>query len=335
MPLVRTSERSTFKRCRQQWYWSYVEQLAPLDEFPALRFGTLIHRAMETHFIKGKKRGPHPVIAFKKFYDAETRHRIEIGMKVEAAGEDEVGKDWVSGRDLGIAMLEGYIDKWGEADARYEVIASELSFAEPMFHPENGAEIGVYVGTLDLLLRDRQAARRRYLIRDFKTTSRLNTAHLRLDEQASAYWSFGVDALVEAGLLPEKERIDALEFDFLVKSMPDTRPVNELGQSLNLNGSVSKTQPAARYHREMVQRTWEERKEPMKRAAQEFIEMELVRRGALAVYKAPSPFTCPFCPHRGMCELHESGADWEEYRRLMYKLGQSYAPYAIENDEKL
>jgi hypothetical protein len=156
-----------------------------------------------------------------------------------------------------------------------------------------------------------------------------------MDEQASAYWSFGVDALVENGTLPADQPIDGLEFDFLLKSMPDTREVNELGQSLNKDGSVSKVQPAPRFHRELVQRTWDERKEPMTRAAYEFIEMELVRRGALPVYKAPSPFTCPFCPFRGLCELHESGADWPEFRKMMYKLGEPYAPYAIENSEKV
>ena len=44
-PQLRTSERTTFKRCLWQWDRNYNDRLRPIREAPALRFGTLIHKA--------------------------------------------------------------------------------------------------------------------------------------------------------------------------------------------------------------------------------------------------------------------------------------------------
>lgn len=47
LPLLRTSERTTFMRCPQAWYWGHVEGLTPIVEKKvAADFGTGIHLAL-------------------------------------------------------------------------------------------------------------------------------------------------------------------------------------------------------------------------------------------------------------------------------------------------
>ncbi len=49
--------------------------------------------------------------------------------------------------------------------------------------------------------------------------------------------------------------------------------------------------------------------------------MAQVRNGKLPIYKNPRgtypDVHCLGCPFKDMCELHESGADWEDYRDEM------------------
>jgi hypothetical protein len=40
--------------------------------------------------------------------------------------------------------------------------------------------------------------------------------------------------------------------------------------------------------------------------------------------------TCPMCPFKDMCELHESGAGWVEFRDAMYR---SEDPYAVHRKD--
>jgi hypothetical protein len=117
--------------------------------------------------------------------------------------------------------------------------------------------------------------------------------------------------------------------------MPDARDTDDQGRALNKDGSVSKVQPTPRFVREVVHRTPAEAENIRRRAANEFIEMELVRAGVLAVYKSPGRFTCSFCQFRELCELHESGADWEEFRRLLFQSWEPYSAHEVEKGEKV
>lgn len=317
--MVRNSERALWLKCRQAHHWAYRDNLKANVSAPALRFGTLIHKALETRYPKGVKRGPHPTRAFKKLYDAELDKAMGFGFR------DEDGT-WQDARDVGIAMLNLYVETYGK-DSNYEVIASEQTFRTPIRY--KGRTIAMYVGTFDGIWKDR--TKRRLLIKDFKTTGKDPTRqpHLVLDEQASSYMTFGASYLIAEGILKPGALPNHMLYTFMKKQLPDLRPKNAEGLSLNQNGSVSKDQRGPMIHREPVYRDDETRKIFADRVATEIHEMQ----GA-PVYKAPGYFTCMGCEFADMCELHESGADWQSLRRVAYQAWDPYADHEVYEDGK-
>ena len=81
--------------------------------------------------------------------------------------------------------------------------------------------------------------------------------------------------------------------------------------------------------RELVYRSDHDRATLMRRAAQEAREIRKARAGKLPIYKNPGEH-CNFCPFREMCEVHESGSDWQAMRRALYT---KWAPYEIHDAE--
>lgn len=223
---VRTSERSTWKRCRQQWAYAYLELLKPRTEAPALRFGGLIHKALELRYPPGIKRGPHPAKTFEKLFVEELREAEETWGFRDSDGE------WANALELGIAMMNAYVDRYGK-DERYKVIASERTFKVPVLNPKTGKVAFYYVGTIDGVWEDRQDKAK--LLNDYKTTKNNpeDLDYLALDDQADAYWTWGVDALYAEGVLKPKDKLKGMIYTYLRKGMPDTRPVNAEGQRLN------------------------------------------------------------------------------------------------------
>lgn len=107
----------------------------------------------------------------------------------------------------------------------------------------------------------------------------------------------------------------------------------ELGQPVY--GEISKTQPSANFLRYFVQRTTKERNTQIRRIADESRWMQAVRDGTLPITKTPRSTGNDACKHGCefflMCELQESGADWEEFKRHMYKTRDPYEGYEIKS----
>lgn len=363
---VRTSERTTFKRCRWQHGQNYGERLRPIREAPALRFGTLVHEALELRYPPGIKRGPKPAESFEKIFDANlTEAEREWGLRLtDSDGE------WMDMKELGVSMLEMYVEKYGR-DEEWEVIESEMTFQVPVFVPDDlreriiemgllaylpkkGQPLFTYVGTMDGVWRNRMDGGVR--INDYKTTKNDPTKEgggkLTLDEQATAYWTWGADWLIQKGVLKPRDvrALDGMLYTFLRKAKRDPRPQNAEGHYLNLPtkkekeefgedypGSVSKKQPLPYFHRELVYRTETERERARERVVFEFIEMERIRRGEGADFKTPETGAmghCGYCPVRDLCELHESGADWETLRDATMTTWDPYAAHEIKEAEQ-
>lgn len=359
--LLRTSERTTFKRCRWQWDRAYGDKLRPHTTAPALRFGTLVHQALERYYVPGLKRGPHPAQTFAKLYNKELKTQMAFGFR------DEDG-EWHNALELGVDLLEHYVEHWGD-DRRYKVIASEQTFKMPVMHPRTGRVWFYYVGTVDGIWYDRE--KKRLVIVDHKTATAISTHHLALDEQAGAYWTFGVDWLRQEGLLKPSQKLEAILFNFLRKAKRDTRPQNADGHYLNKPakkdlvawydahparkrpaemtveammadlgdkalqlGEVSKTQPPAWFHREPVFRDEADRNAVRERVLQEAQDMALIRKGRSAAYKAPGQMVCGGCGFKDICELHETGADWETMRDATMESWDPYDAHEIEIAEK-
>lgn len=226
---LRTSERNLFKRCQWAWQRNYLDLYTPLNHQKALWVGSGIHAALEHYYVIGRERGPHPTITFNAWID---RH-----------GDDFPEDELAEARELGTAMLDGYVNHYG-AEPHLEVIAVEKPFNVGInyqhWHPTQNGEANTtqeqarYVGKVDLVVRDHE--RNKIFLWDHKTTARLGSAHtqyLQLDDQAGAYWAVADAVLRHEGLIDKTEGISGIMFNYLVKQKPNLSPRNPDGLVCN------------------------------------------------------------------------------------------------------
>lgn len=235
LPILRTSERSAFKRCPAKWWWAYREGLKPRGaEKTPLWFGTLVHIALADWYLPGTKRGPHPAETFKRLAgDAVT------SIKVQDADEETLAQ-YVDGVELGVKMLEGYVAKYG-TDPQWHFISAEQAFQLPVPWPsgdrqllwevEDGEIMLTYAGTFDGVYRDLSTGR--FELLETKTAKAIVTSHLTLDDQAGSYWAVASYVLRKQGLLKEGENITSINYNFLRKALPDDRPRDAEGYATN------------------------------------------------------------------------------------------------------
>jgi len=322
--MLRTSERTTLKKCEWLWDRTYNDRLKPYSDAPALRFGSLVHRALAAWYVPGVKRGTHPAVAFEEEYEKDQRENEEIfGLRV---GNGDVDEKWENARELGIAMMNNYVDEYGNDD-RWEVLATEMPFK--VLISRDGKPWFYYTGIIDGLWRHRSD--KKIWIPDHKTTSGIggkNWSHLVLDDQAGSYWSFGVDYLRAKKLLGPRQRLAGMLYNIMRKAMPDERAskfVNGKRLYLNKDGSISQKQPSPYFKRMPIFRDEHDRGEAMARAEVDFARIEMFKSGELPMTKNPGMFTCPMCSMRDACELHETGND---YLGFLKQTTQQWAPYS-------
>lgn len=332
--MLRTSERSTMKKCEFLWDLTYNRRIKPQTEMPALRFGSLVHRALADYYVPGVKRGQHPRIGFEKAYEADMKVNKEIfGMKVE---EDE---RWINAAELGAAMMDNYVDEYG-ADDNWEVLVTEYPFRTLIYRPDTEGHHYKppepwfwYTGIVDGVWRKRSD--KTVWIPDHKTTSGIgekNWRHLILDDQAGAYWSWGVDALVTAGLLKNNMHLSGMLYNIMRKTLPDERASKFVGGKrvyLNKDGSASQKQPSPYFVRRPIFRDEIDRQHAKDRSEIDYARIELFRSGELSITKNPGQFTCNMCPMRDPCELHETGSDMESFLKSTTKKWDPYAEHEI------
>lgn len=362
--MIRNSERSKFKGCRQAWWWSYEDRLKPHREKSALGFGTLTHRVLELRYPVGRKRGPRPDRLAKKVW-------MEY---LKAGGEEftvKIGNTQVPADELLVHMMTNYYDEYGDDD-RYEVVAPEMTFQVDVHHPTTGKYLFTFVGTIDGVWRD--TWHDTLVFAEHKTGATLEPfgAPIYLDEQQGSYWAFAPDFLIHHGIISDVNEIDHVLYNRLRKAFKDDRPKNSLGHALNKPtrdnlitfldgegipylkkmkveelrqvvsdagvdpdqlGEVSKSQPVPLFKREPIMRTAAERARTMRRVISEAREMALVRQGKLKVYKRPSR-ECGFCEFREMCEVHEGGGDWKSLRDNLYTTWDPYKDHTEEEEEE-
>jgi hypothetical protein len=118
--LVTNSELSTFKRCRRKWWLAFYRQLGPMNESKTgvRKLGTRIHEALAGYYAPESL---DPIISFKM--------SIQVDIALHPELEAELTKDL----DLGVKMLEGYL-QWVEEngiDAGLHVYATETKVQAP------------------------------------------------------------------------------------------------------------------------------------------------------------------------------------------------------------
>jgi len=335
LPMLRTSERGTFKRCRWKWWQEFEEVLKPTTPVPPLRFGSLVHLALRDYYKKGVKRGPHPAKSFVKYYDAEIKAQGEFGFRVQDVEEDEV---WAEAGELGEAMLNHYVEHWGRDD-EWEVLVTEQPFRQLVSHPVTHKPWFWYVGVIDLIIRNRITGKLHIV--DHKTAKAIMVQYLSLDSQATGYWTYGLDWIYANGLLKKDERPAGMIYNHLRKAFPDDRPKDDDGFALNKDGAVSKRQPSPFFTRTPIFRDFNERQEARVQVLAEFADIERLRAEGrqdngsppVQAYKSQGQWTCPGCWCFDFCELHEIGADWREMRELATKKWDPYAEHNTYADE--
>lgn len=363
--MLRTSERNTFKQCQWKWEREYQDRLKPKHQkADALWFGTGIHLALEKWYVPGKKRGANPIETWMQYVEDTAADTTFINTNFD--GDSTLA---VEAGELGKAMLYAYIDEYGE-DEHMEVLATEMPFNVGIKYKTLGGDTKTarYVGTMDLVYRDQRDGK--VFALDHKTCRQLgsaNTQYLRLDDQAGAYYAVAATVLRDKGLIGPKETIAGIDYNYLVKAMPDNRPRNKEGYATNkptkkhyleqlpqhgvevadkmtvkqlqdlaeqngvqVFGEVSANQPSKRFERVRVRRTQKEQVSQIRRIADDLTAMQAVRDGTLKATKAPSR-NCTFCPFRDICELNEDGRDYTDMAAELYAPWDPYEAHRKEN----
>jgi hypothetical protein len=328
-PLVRTSERNDHAKCPQMWEWRWLNGLTPRREPTWAIFGTAWHRAMEVYYPVGRKRGSM-LDATDMFLASLDDQGRKVGVDIDELEEVEREKQAAKGkkvklfpaRELGPIMLAEYAKYYG-GDRDWQVVHTEQTFQIDVPDPKfKDRVLLVLAGTWDLLIWNLD--KRIYELVDHKTAKAIPSAgYLDLDNQAGTYPWVAKEVLIHKGILTKKDHIRGIWFSYAKKSPPDPRPVNAKGESLNQDGSVSKTQPAKRFERYHTPRTPQQNVRQARRVQRQGIVMDMMANGELPIYKTPN-HDCERCAFFDMCTLEEQGDDWEFYRDEMYKYRDPY-----------
>lgn len=319
--MIRNSEVHTYKSCRLQWWWSYVQARSPREAAGPLAVGSLWHRVLELWYVKGRKRGAsHPA----KLVPQAHADMIAAGEYPEGTMHNGVTghPDPILVEDLVTQMAHNYFDRY-EYDDHIEVLVPEMTFQVAVYDPK-GVRLGTAVGQIDLTYMDHDIGQVCFM--EHKTGASLEPfgAPEHLDEQNAMYWTYGPIFLEHMGLIQSADEIDMLWYNRSAKNISvDDRPEDDQGRKLNNDGSVSKRQPAERFLRSPVYRTAEDRGRLDKRFQQVAKEMRLVRNRKLPVYKNPDRH-CNWCAFRDTCEIHETGGD---YKTVLLSTTKKWDPY--------
>lgn len=318
VPMLRTSERAAFKRCPQRWWWAYREGLRLRSQgHGALWFGTGFHLAFAEWYIPGRERGRDPRETWRE-YVGETFEVVRTKSKYQGDLEEE----FTNSKELGELMLTHYLDTYGD-DPHWDVIAPEQIFAVLIPDPEDASlPIVDYRGTFDGVFRDLNSGKLK--IMEHKTAAQISTKHLPIDDQAGSYIAVASHILREMGELKKGEFIAGVEYNFLAKRKPDTRPRDELGRYLNKDGSISKRQSADTLLREFVARPAKARKRQIERIGSEAVAMDMYRSGALPLIKNPTKDCSWDCDFFELCQIDEQGGDVEGFKKSVYKIEDPY-----------
>ncbi len=319
--IVRTSELSSFKRCQARWWWGWVQGWDPNKTNDKLWFGSGIHVGLAKWYKKHFERGQDPRKTWLQFVQDENTY-----VKDNKGMPDEV--EWISARDLGFAMLDHYLEEYGD-DPAWDVIGTETPFQVQIQTPRIRGGYFIYVGTFDGAYRDEENNNALMLMEHKTSAGAPNFGYLEIADQPNGYFLVAEPSLRAQGLLGPDEHLDGIMYNYLRKTSPDDRPRNAQGQALNKDGSVSKRQDTQRLWRHPVWRSLGQRK-AMKEAIINTVEqMQAIREGKIKIIKNPTMDCAWDCSFFQMCQLHESGEDWQEFRDAMFHRRDVYKDHRL------
>jgi hypothetical protein len=344
--IIRTSDRGTFKKCRQLWDFTSkirydYEPLVAKDYFD---FGTAWHAAMEAYYEpemwNDTNKGDQglTLLAFLKTTNDQRLAYDKLGLL-----DVELDQDFDSRVELGKGMLYHYFE-WSAGNDDFTPVAVEQEFEVQIGYegpgglyfgsqykdmPESDLVVPVYYqGRLDGLVKGSDG---RYWILEHKTSSHeTSTSWLDMDEQTGSY----------IFALEEKLNIDIVGVIWTraMKRFPVPPSHNKKGKTLSTDrrqpttaklfleelhnvGETLATHPdyaeyfqflldpdaAPRFiHRERIERSREMTDDIGRRILMEAEDM----LDNPHIYPTVTPMNCNSCPFKGPCLARQEGSDW-------------------------
>ena len=271
---------------------------------------------MAEYYIPGKKRGRPLVETFEEWVTSEQK-LAKAKMRVS---NDEPGDPAVFAgmRDMGMELLTAYEEAY-RGDPHWEVISPEIPF-QAMINKEV-----INLGTIDLVIRDLNDGAIKIV--DHKTCGQFpNVDYLGLDDQCGRYNAISQTILRRKGLIGPKEIVRGMEYNYIRKGKVDEREVNDRGESLNKDGTVSKRQPTPLFKRHMIKKTNAEKKRQLERIVDDAIAMQMTIDGLFPVLKSVSK-ECTWCDFFQLCRLDEQCADTDMFKERMFRHVDPYADH--------
>jgi len=332
------TERGGFRKCRRQWFLMTVHNLDPMRGNVHFFLGDIYHVALQWYYLEIQAGSDHDRAAevsldkYQVAYDercAALKKRLGIGWSLSQDVYREAG-------ELGLEMLQNYLDKERDDPLFDEVLAVELRVNVPIRSPK-GRRVGWLSVQTDAVGRKEKRLR----VVDHKTRSRTpNTAHVDIDDQVSAeafsWWLY-------SGEFPEEVVLNV--------SMKKEAGPPRLLKSGKLSKDRNQGTTAALYREAVAQyglvpadyadivRYYEERelrgddplftriesfRTPGQMAAferdlyEEWRDMRRVAAHPEQAYPSPSEFNCPSCPVRNVCFTIQDDGDVEAVIKVGY-----------------
>lgn len=329
---IHTTDRGTFKRCRQQWQFSSNLQmnLEPIKPWEPFWFGTAFHAGVEAYYMASG----NPFDVFQEHVDAWWK-----SIESPSIEDDERKKELT---EMGVAMLTQYI-AFAQVDDDFEVLWIERDFNIPIpgleRFPENTVrELAyqvLYSFRTDGLVKDEHG---RLWILEHKTTSRFpgSTDYLLTDDQVGSY----IWALEQVlGI-----KIEGVIYNWVRKAIP--KPLKRLK---NGTFSVDKSQDttlhlalsalAEDYDINDLPQKYQDFIDHLKTKENNFVRRERVRRNRKeiqmigemlqyevremlndpVIYRTPGAFNCNGCPFFAPCVVRWEGGDYKSILEQMFK----------------
>ena len=331
--VIRTTERTNFKKCRR--YWKYQSplhlNLEPVKMNKNLAFGIAIHVGMESYYdpetweFPGSVRLGNTLTAFKE----ENERQRQAEALALGGLNPERNDEYAEREQLGLAMLVNYHD-WvvdNDKDAYMKPLMVEQKFQVPVPDLEgnplviNGRPV-VYQVRIDLVFENTRTGK--WWICDHKTAGQLDYVDfLDLDTQLSSYaWAAQMYYDVE---------IEGILYNELVKKAPHKPKVLNSGklstdkrqlttyklymQAIEENGLDPEP-----YRDMLVYLTENEgnyfRRTPVKRTATELqnqgiyvIQEAMEMLSTPFLYPNPTKMNCGGCDFRHPCVIENEGGD--------------------------
>jgi len=197
MQLLTNSRRTSFADCNRKHYYAYELGRRPIKTSDALRFGSLIHSALEVWWKTGS------VEKVDDFFNGLTER-----------DEYEIAKAY--------ALMIGYMKAYADDHEHYDVLAVEPEFRAPLLNPDTMGKSQTWelAGKIDVIVREKST--NRIIIIEHKTTSDIITPEsdywmrLTIDGQISGYF-VGVDLLASFGVIPSEA--NSCLYDVIKKPM--------------------------------------------------------------------------------------------------------------------